>query len=134
MKLIDTLSEGSLDIIGDINCEIKALESVLKYLGYGEDGSHAEARHLIFVGDLVDRGPDSPAVVECVMKLVDSGHAQCILGNHELNLLLKEKKDGNEWFFDADVEKVSDNQVKWVIFEKSDDGNWQKVYAMDMNK
>jgi hypothetical protein len=125
MKIIDTLFEGNLDIIGDIHGEIKALESLLIHLGYGEDGSHPDDRNLVFVGDLVDRGPDSPAVVECVMKLVKSGHAQCILGNHELNLLLDEQKEGNEWFFDTNVEKVSDMESATTQHRK----NFPKFFA-----
>ena len=56
------------------------------------------SRHLVFLGDLVDRGPDSPAVVDKVMKLVDKGVAQCVLGNHELLLLLGRAIPGNGWF------------------------------------
>lgn len=98
MKMIDTLSEGKLDIVGDIHGEIEAYKRLLEHLGYDTDGSNPEGRQLVFVGDLVDRGPDSPAVVEQVMRLVDIGHAQCILGNHELNILLNKVKHGNEWF------------------------------------
>ena len=50
------------------------------------------------MGDLVDRGPDSPAVVELVRRFVEAGRAQCILGNHEMNLLRDDKKQGNHWF------------------------------------
>jgi hypothetical protein len=52
------------------------------------------------VGDLCDRGPDSPAVLDFVRDLVGRGVAQCLLGNHELNLLRHERKRGNGWYFD----------------------------------
>lgn len=42
---------------------------------------------LVFVGDLIDRGPDAPAVLERVHALCDSGKAHCLLGNHEYALL-----------------------------------------------
>ena len=72
---------------------------MLNHLGYGDDGVHSDGRHLVFLGDLIDRGPDSPAVVELVARFVDAGNAQCIMGNHELNILRNERKRGNRWFF-----------------------------------
>ncbi len=118
MKLIDKLFEDKLDIIGDVHGEIEALNNLLSELGYAEDGSHKNSRRLVFVGDLVDRGPDSPAVVERVMELVNRGAAQCVLGNHELNLLLGLVKKDNHWFSipdDSDehpAELVSQEQQK----------------------
>lgn len=44
---------------------------------------HPEGRTAVFVGDLVDRGPDSPGVLRRVMAMVKSGHALCVPGNHE---------------------------------------------------
>jgi len=103
--LIRPLAEGPLDIIGDIHGEIEALEALLKHLGYRDDGSHPENRHLVFVGDLCDRGPDSPAVIFKVRNLVESGRAQCVVGNHELNLLRRDRKHGNHWFLKPDATK-----------------------------
>jgi hypothetical protein len=96
--LIRPLAEGPLDIIGDVHGEREALEALLGKLGY-IDGRHPDARRLVFVGDLCDRGPDSPGVIRQVQSLVDAGQAQVIAGNHELNLLRREKKHGNHWFF-----------------------------------
>ena len=53
----------------------------------------------MFVGDLTDRGPDSPSVVELVKALIEMERAQCVLGNHELNIILGLKKFDNGWFF-----------------------------------
>ena len=41
----------------------------------------------VFVGDLVDRGPDTPGVLRLVMGMVAAGHALCVPGNHEDKLL-----------------------------------------------
>ena len=71
----------------------------MRHLGYAEDGHHPDGRRLIFVGDLTDRGPDSPAVVHLVQRLVLVGRAQCVLGNHDLNILLKHRKHDNSWFY-----------------------------------
>ncbi len=98
LALIQPLAQGPLDIIGDIHGEIDALSALLERLGYRTDGTHPENRHLVFVGDLCDRGPDSPAVIFKVRDLVESGRAQCVLGNHELNLLRGKEKHGNHWF------------------------------------
>jgi hypothetical protein len=43
--------------------------------------------HIVFVGDLVDRGPDAPGVLKRVHTLCDAGRASCILGNHEYAML-----------------------------------------------
>lgn len=60
---------GPFDIIGDIHgCAIK-LDTLLGKLGY-VDGAHPEGRTAVFVGDLVDRGPDSPGVLRRVMSMV----------------------------------------------------------------
>lgn len=73
---------GPFDIIGDIHGCSSELESLLGKLGY-VDGVHPDGRTAVFVGDLVDRGPDSPAVLRRVMTMVGSGNALCVPGNHE---------------------------------------------------
>lgn len=95
--LFAPLASGSLDIVGDIHGEMDALDALLETLGYNAHGEHRQGRRLVFVGDLVDRGPDSPGVVERVASLVERGLAQCVAGNHELNLLRNEAKSGNAW-------------------------------------
>ena len=96
--LIGRLMDGPLDVIGDVHGEIGPLNELLARLGYDENGFHPAGRHLVFVGDLCDRGPDSPAVIELVRSLVDQRLAQCLLGNHELNILRGVGKSGNRWF------------------------------------
>ena len=98
--LIRSLFEGSLDIVGDIHGEVDALRALLARLGYDEGGEHPRGRRLVFVGDLCDRGPDSPAVFRVVRGFIERGLAQCVLGNHQLNLLRGERKHGNHWFYD----------------------------------
>ncbi|WP_330324876.1 polynucleotide kinase-phosphatase [Streptomyces pseudovenezuelae] len=73
---------GPFDIVGDIHGCAAELESLLGKLGY-TDGVHPEGRTAVFVGDLVDRGPDSPGVLRRVMSMVKSGNALCVPGNHE---------------------------------------------------
>nr|WP_107907583.1 polynucleotide kinase-phosphatase [Streptomyces chartreusis] len=73
---------GPFDIVGDIHGCASELETLLGTLGY-RDGVHPDGRTAVFVGDLVDRGPDSPGVLRRVMSMVKSGNALCVPGNHE---------------------------------------------------
>ena len=58
---------GPFDIIGDVH------------------GCYDEL--LALLGDLVDRGPKTPQVLDLVMQMVDSGAALCIPGNHDTRLV-----------------------------------------------
>lgn len=102
MDLIGQLAPDPLDIVGDVHGEIDALDALLDRLGYDPGGGHADGRRLVFVGDLTDRGPDSPAVLNRVRTLVAAGRAQCVIGNHELNLLRDVDKHGNAWWSQPD--------------------------------
>ncbi|RPD40561.1 polynucleotide kinase-phosphatase [Chitinophaga barathri] len=81
---------GPFDIIGDIHgCHTELVE-LIQQLNYHEtDGvwRHPEGRRLVFLGDLVDRGPASPAVLKLVMKQVKEGAALCVPGNHDVKLV-----------------------------------------------
>jgi hypothetical protein len=98
-RAVQALAEGPLDVIGDIHGEIDALVAVLGHLGYRADGAHPEARTMVFVGDLIDRGPDSPGVVRRVAELVERGVAAVLMGNHELNAVAGRLKAENAWLF-----------------------------------
>jgi hypothetical protein len=97
--LVQPLFDGPVDVVGDVHGEIEALQHLLGHLGYRQDGRHPDGRRLVFTGDLTDRGPDSPAVIRFVSQLVGQHLAQCVLGNHELNLLLGQIKHDNHWFY-----------------------------------
>ncbi|GAT66122.1 polynucleotide kinase-phosphatase [Planomonospora sphaerica] len=80
---------GPFDIIGDVHGCRAELEALLRELGWqvGPDGAtHPEGRIAVFVGDLVDRGPDTPGVLRLVMGMVAAGTALCVSGNHEQKL------------------------------------------------
>ena len=89
-----------LDIVGDVHGELEALQSLLYHLGYQANGFHPHGRYLVFVGDLCDRGQNSPAVLAWFKQAYDAGYAYMVLGNHELNLLAHDPKDGSGWFFE----------------------------------
>lgn len=89
---------GPFDIIGDVHGCFEELEELLIILGYTitrieenekNFGFHVIVpgnRKAIFIGDLVDRGPNSPGVLRLVMSMVNSGIAYCVPGNHDLKL------------------------------------------------
>ncbi|MEM7066685.1 MAG: AAA family ATPase [Cyanobacteria bacterium P01_B01_bin.77] len=76
---------AQLDVIGDVHGLADTLQTMLQKLGYDEALNHPDGRQLCFLGDLVDRGPQSLEVLDLVMQAVDSGH-YCIRGNHDNNL------------------------------------------------
>ncbi len=77
------------DIIGDIHGRLDKLDALLRRLGYREHRGawrHPD-RTAVFVGDLIDRGPDQVATVDRVRRMVDAGAALCVMGNHEFNAI-----------------------------------------------
>jgi protein phosphatase len=81
---------GPFDIVGDVHGCFEELVELVSALGYVvKDGRVIEVppgRRLFFVGDLCDRGPDSPAVLSLVMDAVEDGFALCVPGNHDAKL------------------------------------------------
>lgn len=69
--------------IGDVHGELEKLDRLLGFIR--DDAKHAGggAYKIVFLGDLVDRGPESRAVMERVIALVEAGEAVAIRGNHE---------------------------------------------------
>ena len=69
------------------------LVELLGKLGYTEQPGgawkHPEGRKLVFVGDLVDRGPRIPDVVRLVLESVNAGTALCVPGNHDMKFMRK---------------------------------------------
>lgn len=91
---------GPFDIIGDVHGCFDELSELLARLGYvvalaGEGDArryqvaHPQGRRVVFLGDLVDRGPRVVEVLRLAMDMVESGAALCVPGNHEVKLLRK---------------------------------------------
>lgn len=86
------------DIIGDVHGCFEELQELLTTLGYGISSVAENSRNFgyqitapanrkaIFLGDLTDRGPDSPKVLRLVMSMVNAEVAWCVPGNHDLKL------------------------------------------------
>lgn len=90
--------KGPFDIIGDVHGCFIELNELLTKLGYvvqripedqtnyGFEVTPPTGRTAIFLGDLVDRGPDSPSVLRLVMSMINSKVAYCVPGNHDMKL------------------------------------------------
>lgn len=86
---------GPFDLIGDVHGCASELRTLLTELGWkidydgtaAVDATHPDGRQAVFVGDLVDRGPDTPGVLRLVMGMVASGNAISVSGNHEAKLV-----------------------------------------------
>jgi len=78
------------DVIGDIHGQAAKLEALLRLMGYAEQSGlwvPPAGRQAVFLGDLIDRGPEQVKVVDTVRRMVDAGYARCVMGNHEFNAL-----------------------------------------------
>ena len=127
MSLIQALPDGPLDIIGDIHGEYQALTQLLQHLGYDAEGRHPQNRTLVFVGDFCDRGPDSPAVLALAQSLIEAGRAVAVLGNHEINLLREDVKDGSGWYFDERVER---DNAKYAPYNRPDAAQRERIMGL----
>jgi protein phosphatase len=85
---------GPFDIIGDVHGCLDELVELMTRLGYSVTREDREfivtppdGRRLVFVGDLVDRGPATPDVLRLAMKMVAADQAFCVPGNHDMKLL-----------------------------------------------
>ena len=117
--LVQPLFAGPIDVVGDVHGESEALQDLLKHLGYDPGGAHGAGRRLVFVGDLTDRGPDSPAVVRLVQRLIERGRSQCVLGNHDFNIVLGRRKYDNAWFFGQEFRMPNGTLVPQVLADDS---------------
>jgi hypothetical protein len=80
---------NGFDIIGDIHGCAQSLERLLEQMGYKKiRGIYQHvSRQVIFLGDIVDRGPRIREALALVHGMVERGSALMILGNHEVNAL-----------------------------------------------
>jgi protein phosphatase len=87
---------GPFDVIGDVHGCSEELEELLARLGYELDrdpagravgARHPAGRRVIFVGDLIDRGPHPAAVLRLAMGMAAAGDALAVAGNHEHKLV-----------------------------------------------
>jgi serine/threonine protein phosphatase 1 len=87
----------SIYIIGDVHGCYETLMALLNKL--------PNDAKLIFVGDLIDRGPDSAKVVE----FVKNNNYPCVLGNHEVYMIRSHDENFKERF----MSEYMNNHYLW---------------------
>jgi protein phosphatase len=91
LGILPANDDPPFDIIGDVHGCIDELCTLLGRLGYTRSVSggytHPLGRRVVFVGDLVDRGPSSVAVLDLVLAMYAGGVALLVLGNHDARFL-----------------------------------------------
>ena len=90
--------------IGDIHGCLSLLDDLLSRIVEDAGSSTAEQRMLVFVGDYIDRGPDSAGVVERLSSGLPRGFdAVCLKGNHEALMLdfLKDPATSGVWYLNG---------------------------------
>jgi serine/threonine protein phosphatase 1 len=106
--------------IGDVHgCE-RALTALLNELAPSTDDT------LVFLGDVVDRGPSTRGVIEKLISLAKSCRTVCVLGNHEEMLLtaLRHGIDLHRWIvsggqaaldsYGGDPEQVPEEHLEFL--------------------
>lgn len=78
--MVSVFSHAPALVIGDVHGDLDACAHAL-------DEARAIGARPIFLGDLVDAGPDSVGVLRLVLPLVAAGHAVLLRGNHDDKLL-----------------------------------------------
>jgi hypothetical protein len=77
------------DLIGDVHGCAVTLARLLERMGYRKQRGvyrHPQ-RRVIFLGDIIDRGPRIREALHLVHDMVEQGEALIVLGNHEFNAL-----------------------------------------------
>lgn len=107
------LEHTRYDVVGDVHGLLPELLALLEKAGWHYDGtrlSHPQGRKLLFLGDLVDRGPHSLGVLQLVKQAVAGGVAVALMGNHEKKLLR---------FYDT---ALRDGIDRWTSFANAQTG------------
>ena len=71
--------------IGDIHGRLDLLDELLAKIDRDNEERGPADTHLVFLGDLIDRGPDSRGVIDRAMQLAEAGgeRVHFLMGNHE---------------------------------------------------
>lgn len=70
-------------VVGDIHGRLDLFEALIEAVDEDDSISGAAATHVVLLGDLIDRGPDSAGVIKRARKWRKSREVRIIAGNHE---------------------------------------------------
>ncbi len=114
-----TVSDGTrldgYDVIGDVHGHAAKLVALLREMGYSDElgAWRHPTRQAVFVGDLIDNGPQQRATIAMVRAMLAAGSALVTMGNHEFNAIawhrgLRERSPKNLEQHTAFLAEVSD--------------------------
>lgn len=100
---------SGFDIIGDVHGHAAELNILLQHLGYAvRNGAYRHPdRKALFVGDLFNRGPESRAAIDIVMKMCQTDEAVAVVGNHEYNDRLIALRDAHGFEIRSDKKDMT---------------------------
>ena len=101
---------GRLIVIGDVHGCVRELEKLLKKI------KPKKKDRILFLGDLINRGPDSKAVI----KLARDINASSLIGNHEYRLL--------QYYHTLNSSSLKDYELDTL--EKLDAKDWNYLSSM----
>lgn len=110
-------------VIGDVHGCLEELDELLRTVQF--------TRHrdrLVFVGDLIDRGPDSRGVVRRAREL----GATCVQGNHEEKYLRFRQREREVRTGVRRENKMVFSDEKRALFAAFDDADWAYLEAMPL--
>lgn len=93
------LASDKVDVVGDVHGLLDELLGLTERAGWQVENGifrHPDDRTLLFLGDVVDRGPASVPVLQLIRRSVLAGTAILLKGNHEKKLLHFMKKAREE--------------------------------------
>ncbi|KAA3640328.1 MAG: serine/threonine protein phosphatase [Bacteroidetes bacterium] len=103
----------SIYAIGDIHGSLNALQTIFRQeLIKPEDT-------VVFLGDYVDRGPDTKGVIDWLISNKNNYHFEFLLGNHEIMMLMAKMDPGRvaDWLFFGGANTLESYGI-------GDDPNW----------
>ncbi|MGV1014375.1 MAG: metallophosphoesterase family protein [Methyloceanibacter sp.] len=120
--------------IGDIHGRSDLLASLLRQIEADARGSPDKQKTLVFVGDYVDRGPDSRRVVDLLLNSLPRGfNARFLKGNHEAMLLdfLTEPGRLDQWLLNGGAATMASYGVDIDALEqaRARPGTWRDAFA-----
>ena len=91
----DALTDEGWDVVGDVHGCASQLVELLTAMGYDDSdgGWRHPRRRVVFVGDLIDRGPENVVAVHIARSMVEAGAARIVAGNHEFNAIAYATRD-----------------------------------------
>lgn len=102
--------------VGDVHGVLSLVEQIPTIAA----GTTGDTPTVVYVGDYVDRGPDSAGVLRWLFdqQTNDPDHVICLMGNHErmmLDTLRNPEKHGYRWLQHGGMETVASFQVRPIV-------------------